>query len=227
MSRVIAYVPYFPGTNCHKETMHLLKQVGVDPQLILLNRLISGEERLHECDLLVFAGGIGNGDHIAAGRIAGNDLRTRFSDQLDLIVQREIPVLGICNGYQLLMECGLLPGTLDHNVCATFQHWKNTIVVLHHDPEFDCVWTRGLDGLAIRMPVAHAEGRPVLPDDDSYAIMATYGTYRGESKFPISPNGSPIAGTCTKYIAGLMPHPERNREEAYVLFEAGVNAVRG
>lgn len=236
MSKVIASVPWFPGTNCHKETMFALERVGAEPKLVLLNELIAGKYQLDECDLMVLVGGFSFGDYIAAGRIAANDLVVRFSDQMSRLIEKQIPILGICNGFQTLVEMGLLPGdgelgrptaALDHNVSARFEHWGNIRVVLHEPEGVDCVWTKGLDGTTITMPVAHGQGRPVLPNGPgSYNVMATYGTYEGVAEYPTSPNGSLIAGLCTDTIVGLMPHPERADEVGLAIFDAGVKSVR-
>jgi phosphoribosylformylglycinamidine synthase len=200
---------------------------------------MDGTCRLDDCDILALAGGFAFGDDHAAGRVMAIDLTRRFGDQLRRVVEKHIPVIGICNGFQAQMETGLLPGdgeigqptaVLDHNVTARFEHWRFTPVVLHDPVDVGCVWTKGLDGAKIRLPSAHGQGFPVLPNGpDSYHVMATYGAYEGDSTYigvgGSSPNGSKIAGLCTKYCAGLMPHPERS-EDGLVIFEAGVNSVR-
>jgi len=223
----IVYIPVFPGTNCHHEALYAFSRVGADARLILLNQLIKGTVRLDECDILNFAGGFSFGDDIAAGRIAAWIMQKSFPDQLENIKKKKILVLGQCNGFQIETEAGFLPGVLDFNLSARFEHWAKTRVIIHHDPKMNCPWTRGLDGLEIIMPSANCQGFPILDTNGHYAVMATYGNYKGQAEYPISPNGSAIAGICNEHIAGLMPHPERAGKAGLAIFEAGVNAVKG
>ncbi|MFA6255122.1 MAG: phosphoribosylformylglycinamidine synthase subunit PurQ [Patescibacteria group bacterium] len=238
MSEPIAYTLWVPGVNCHVETIRALKRVGAKPELILLSQLLTGKRRLYECDVLTLPGGFGFGDDVAAGRILAVDLTLRLADQLYEVVERRIPVLGICNGFQDLVEMGLLPGdgeigkptaVLDYNLTARFEHWAEVPVVLHEPEGVECVWTDGLDGMEFKMPSAHGQGRLVAPNGPgSYHVIATYGPGLGDETYigdgGCSPNGSAIAGIGTKYIAGLMPHQERTEDVA--IFEAGVRSVR-
>ncbi|MFA5021149.1 MAG: phosphoribosylformylglycinamidine synthase subunit PurQ [Patescibacteria group bacterium] len=240
MSQVIGKTLWFYGTNCHEETMHALSRVGALPDLVLLSQLIDGSKRLFECDILVIPGGFSFGDDQAAGRIAAIDLTYRLRDQLVEVVARRIPIICICNGFQIVVEMGLLPGdgeigkptaVLDHNLTARFEHWAEVSVFLHEPPGVNCVWTKGLDGLEIKMPAAHGQGRLVPFNGlESCNVIATYGPGAGDSTYigdgGFSPNGSAIAGIGTDVIAGFMPHPERAGEAGLAIFEAGVNSVR-
>jgi phosphoribosylformylglycinamidine synthase len=229
----IAHILYFSGVNCHHETKFALEQAGADARIILLNRVLQKKDRLSDCDLHVLAGGFGNGDHIRSGVIAAIDIVHRLREEYERMIERGVPILGICNGFQDVTASGLLGGVLgeptilmDHNEVATFQHWMNTRVVLHHNP--GCVWTEGLDGLEVRMPSAHGEGQPenLRPDaPPNWSVAGTYGTFEGVSDYPISPNGSPIAGIHQKNVTAFMPHPERNLKEGILIFRAGVCAV--
>jgi phosphoribosylformylglycinamidine synthase len=235
MKKPKTYILWTPGTNCHQETKFALDQVGAEAEIILLNQVLRGEKTLFECDLFILPGGFGWGDHIGAGRICAIDLvHGLLLPQFSALIEKKIPILGICNGFQVLAATGALTGKLgepklllDQNSSARFEHWNNTRVVIHEVP--GCVWTKGLDGLIIRMPVAHGEGRPVWNDDEKpiWNVAATYGTYDDIADYPTSPNGSHIAGIAYKQIFGLMPHPERNLKEGRAIFEAGVNAVKG
>ncbi|MBI2459384.1 MAG: phosphoribosylformylglycinamidine synthase subunit PurQ [Parcubacteria group bacterium] len=120
---------------------------------------------------------------------------------------------------------------MDLNESVKFEHWQNTKVVIHHNS--DCPWTKGLDGVEMLLPVAHGEGRPLsLNGQAIYNIAATYGTYEGKTKYPVSPNGSHIAGVSNGLILGMMPHPERRVEkrqggaDGLIIFKNGIKAVK-
>lgn len=227
-----------PGTNCHKETAHAFKLAGGEPHVVLLPRAIAGKEKLSDCDIFCLPGGFSFGDHIRAGWVEALDLVNRFGDQIRLMLKKQIPILGICNGMQVLAAAGLFNGELgqptilmDLNKSGRFEHWQNVKIVIHHNA--GCPWTEGLAGQVMLLPVAHGEGRPVsLNGQADYQVAATYGTYEGESSYPVSPNGSHIAGLSRDVIFGLMPHPERRVEkrrdniDGLAIFQNGVKAVK-
>ena len=244
MSRPKVKVLYSPGTNCHFETVEAFRLAGADASVTLLTAdLLAGGQSLAGCDLLALPGGFSFGDHIAAGRIFALDLVHRLRDQVLEVRRRRIPVIGICNGFQVLVNTGLLPGTadiglpnalLDRNRVATFvSRW----VTLVAQKDTGCVWTAGLEGRSFRMPTAHGEGRLLLPDSfDEKQTVFRYGTGAGTEEFPANPAGSPAgrAGICdpSGLILGLMPHPERavfpwlGSEDGLEIFRTGVRAVR-
>jgi phosphoribosylformylglycinamidine synthase len=235
-----AIIPWFPGTNCHQEMAYAFELAGANPKIVTIFDLAAKRQKLSDTDLIGLAGGFSYGDHFRSGAVAANDLLTRFRDELAEVLDRKIPVLGVCNGFQILMETGLLPGNgkigkptavLDRNVSTRFEHWCDAPLCFS-SPRASCIWTSSLDGARITLPVAHGAGRPVPEMDDSYFIVATYGTR--ENGVSASPNGSPIAGICTPngLICGMMPHPERRVDTHYggdqglVIFKSGVNYVR-
>ncbi len=235
------FVLWFPGTNCHKEMARAFSKAGANVEIVLLQQLIEGRRKLTDCDIIGCPGGFSFGDHFGSGRVAAFDLVQRFGDQLAAAREKHIPMFGTCNGFQMLVAAGLLPGDgeigtptalLDANLSARFEHWSETKVVLH-DPG-NCLWTAGLDGREVVMPVAHAEGRLVGPHPERWRVMATYGTAEGTTDYPASPNGSPYAGICdaSGEVCGLMPHPERRIDALHggdgglAIFQAGVDAVR-
>ena len=237
-----ASVLWFPGTNCHREMMRAFEVAGARTTLVLLNSLLEGKRRLTESDLIGIPGGFSFGDHFGAGRVAAYDLTQRLLDQLLELKSRRVPILGICNGFQILVAAGLLPGdgpvgtptaVMDFNQTARFEHWYTTKVFLHQPARASCVWTDGLDGVLVRMPSAHGEGRPYSSTPLS-RVIGTYGSYEGNEEYPDSPNGSAIAGICdpSGAIAGFMPHPERRIDElrggsdGNRIFYAGVRAVQ-
>ena len=237
-------IPWFPGTNCHWETKHAFEKAGADGRIVLLKQLLDGRVRLTDADLIALAGGFSWGDHLRAGYVAAMDFVYLLRDQLLEAVERQIPMIGICNGFQMLVTAGLLPGgqgigkptaLLDNNASARFEHWNRTVIYLHKPSGIDCLWVKGLDGHKMYLPVGHGEGQLVLLDGSAVLnVVATYGTMSGDASYPVSPNGSAVAGICdpTGRIIGLMPHPERRTDSehggAYGLpiFQAGVNAVK-
>lgn len=234
---------YAPGTNCHMELAEAFRLAGAEPTFRLLTAdVLKGRVKLTDCDIVALPGGWSFGDHIAAGRVVSIDLLYQVKDQLLEIREKQIPVFGVCNGFQVLMITGLLPGTdaigsheaiLDRNSSATFEsRWVDIYV-----QKSNCIWTQGLEGQSIRCPVAHGEGRLILPDNyDDKLTVFRYGSPEGTMDYPANPNGSPggRAGMCdpTGQILGLMPHPERaiypwlGSDEGRKIFEAGVQAVK-
>ncbi|NQT26668.1 phosphoribosylformylglycinamidine synthase I [candidate division KSB1 bacterium] len=233
---------YSPGNNCHFETAEAFKMAGAEPEICNMKAdLFSGRDQLDKCDLLALPGGFSWGDHLAAARIWSLDLVYRMKDQLQAVKEKQIPILGICNGFQALINTGLLPGSkavgapsaiVDRNNSAVFESRWVTCGV----QDSDCVWTQGLAGEEIRMPVAHGEGRVLLAEGEEQHTVLKYGSVTGTQDYPANPNGSPEAraGICdpTGRILGLMPHPERaiypwhGSEDGIKIFKAGVNAVK-
>lgn len=229
----IMHLLYLPGKNCHFETAYWFGIAGADVRIVLLNQALSGKVKLSDCDLFGLCGGFGWNDDFRSGVITAIDLMYPLGNDMEIMLERKVPIIGICNGFQDLARTGLLNGRfrnptimIDHNQSATFEHWKNTKVVLHHHD--GCAWTDGLDGYEFRAPVAHAEGVPVYlgEGEPNWQIAATYGSYKGESDYPQSPNGSPIAGLSYGNIFCMMPHPERNAPEGLPIFQNGVKAVK-
>lgn len=243
MRRPKVLVLYAPGNNCHHELLDAFRIAGADPELVLLTAdLLRGRRSLSEGDMLAIPGGFSFGDHIAAGRIFAIDLIHRLKEQLQEARERKVPMIGICNGFQILVNTGLLPGSsdigladalVDRNASAVFEsRWVDLWV-----QKSDCLWTRGLAGHQMRIPVAHGEGRVILPETyDTRQTVFRYGTAKGTEAYPANPNGSPhgIAGICDQsgLILGLMPHPERaiypwlGSDDGTRIFAAGVDAVR-
>ena len=206
------------GTNCDRELIHAFELAGAQTRTIHLNELIARPEALEQADLVGFPGGFSYGDDIAAGRIYANRLRQRLMAPLRAAVDRGVPMIGICNGFQVLVKTGLLPfpesgsaggqdATLADNTCGRFiDRW----VDVRAEPESVCVWTQGLTGFTL--PIAHGEGRfvPASPEvlERLEAGRQVAVRYAGSN-----PNGSvgDIAGVCdpSGLVLGLMPHPER------------------
>lgn len=236
-----ANILWMPGINCHRETAHAFELAGAQAQIVSIFEALRHPPQLTGCDIFSIPGGFSWGDHVRAGWIAAIDLVKRLEEEFRFLV-RSVPMIGICNGCQILAATGAMNGEIgrprvlfDTNASARFEHWSCTRVVMHHTP--GSVWTEGLDGAELDLPVAHGEGRLVWENGSEverqpWQIAATYGTYAGDATYPVSPNGSPIAGISRGHILALMPHPERRREKAHgndsglMIFRAGVKAVQ-
>ena len=204
------------GTNCDMELAHAFELAGASTQKLHINELIADPSVIASFDLIGFPGGFSYGDDIAAGRILANRLRHKLMDQLLAAADRGVPMIGICNGFQVMTKLGLLPdphagtqtATLADNNSGRFTaRWGKMTV----PADTVCVWTKGLSELDL--PIAHAEGRFVPQSDEDLARWQENGQIALQYHADDNPNGSTanIAGVCdpSGLILGLMPHPER------------------
>ncbi|MGE5209853.1 MAG: phosphoribosylformylglycinamidine synthase subunit PurQ [Acidobacteriota bacterium] len=204
--RVPALVIAGPGTNRDRDVQHALELAGADARIVLASELVAEPQLLDQARLAVVAGGFSYADSLGAGRMLALDLSLGVGDALHAFVGAGRPLIGICNGFQVLTAAGLLPGALGHNAQGRFDcRW----VVLDPEPTSVSIWT---DGIAdpIHCPIAHGEGRYVHPDPDGLAAAGQVALrYRSTN-----PNGSvaDIAGVCdpSGVVLGLMPHPENH-----------------
>lgn len=226
MAKVNALVLTGFGLNCDAETAHAFERAGATSRCAHINSLIEGSVRLEDHQILVFIGGFGWGDDHGAGVIQALRLKTRLGDQILNFIERGRLVLGICNGFQALVNLGLLPGfdgdyqsrsvALIHNECGNF---RDQWVRLRVNPKSPCVFTQGIH--AADFPVRHGEGRLYADDgvvcrlQKGHQIVLRYvlpDDSPAAGRFPHNPNGSvdDIAGVCdpSGRIFGLMPHPE-------------------
>ncbi len=220
MSKVRTLILRAPGTNCDVETAFAFEQAGAQVKLVHINELVSGQEKLSYYQIMVIPGGFTYGDDIAAGKVLANELKVKLSDDIKRFIKEGKLILGICNGFQVLVKAGILPEpggdkpslTLTTNDSGKFEcRWVH-LSVSERSP---CVFTKGMERL--ELPVAHGEGKLVIPDDilPSINVVLRYTDEKVDSKagYPYNPNGSVenIAGICdsTGCVFGLMPHPER------------------
>jgi phosphoribosylformylglycinamidine synthase len=214
------------GVNCERETMLALESAGAKPDLLHLQQLIDAPSRFDDYALLVWPGGFSYGDDIAAGRVLGFELRSFLGEALTRFVARGGYVLGVCNGFQVLVDTGLLEGVSakpsERTIALTANvsgHYECRWITLRNEPSA-CKW---LDpGELWPTPVAHGEGRLMFKDPAALARLRENGQIAlryvtrdgGAPQYPDCPNGSTdsIAGLCdrTGRVFGLMPHPERN-----------------
>ncbi len=193
-----------PGTNRDRDLALALELAGADPTIVLAAELVQHQELLTDARLVAVAGGFSYGDALGAGRMLALDLTVGLGEALGEFVATGRPVIGICNGFQVLTQTRLLPGALGHNDHGRFDcRW----VELEPETRSTCLWTQGLDH-DIHCPIAHGEGRYVHPDPDALDAAGQIALrYRS-----VNPNGSTagIAGVCNPAgnVLGLMPHPE-------------------
>ena len=225
------------GTNCHRETKHTFELAGSDAEIVHIKTLIKGydpanpgrkEIKLDKYEILAIAGGFSHGDYISAGKIFANDLKHSLGESLEQFVKDGKPIIGICNGFQVLVKYGFLPGfdneikqttTLTYNKSHNFECRPIRLTKPIGGNDL-CIWTRNVDD--ITLPVANGEGR--FESDKTICdrlfqeglVVFQYANKQSglpTMQFPDNPNNSmaSIAGICdpTGLIFGLMPHPER------------------
>jgi phosphoribosylformylglycinamidine synthase len=215
-----------PGTNCDRETAFAFERAGAATQAVHVNRLLAQPGLLRGVHGVVIPGGFSHGDDLGAGTVLGTRLRSRLLDDLRRLVDRGGVVLGICNGFQVLVKSGLLPdldrsGEQSVALAANLQNrYEDRWVVL--EAAADNAFFRRGD--RVECPVAHAEGRflPASPEvlvrlEAARQVALRYVAPDGTrpAPYPWNPNGSTsdVAGItdATGRVLGLMPHPERNQ----------------
>jgi phosphoribosylformylglycinamidine synthase len=227
MGKVKALVITGYGLNCEAETSHAIERAGAEVRQVHLNDLIAGEDGLENYQLLAMIGGFSFGDHISGGQVFANRMKSLLRDSLRAFIKDGKLIIGLCNGFQIMVKIGLLPGfdgdyemqhvTLAANDSGVF---RNAWVKLEADPASPCVFTPGIDTLEV--PIRHGEGKFFVKDDSVLDRLKKQGQvvfrYAHPEKdeptmeFPHNPNGSldAVAGICdpTGRIFGMMPHPE-------------------
>jgi len=219
------------GTNCDQETAFAFEKVGGSVDLVHINQLIRKQKSLSDYQILAIPGGFTYGDDISAGKILANELRFKLIDEIKKFIADGKLMIGICNGFQVLVKSGLLPGNGGLK--------QETSLIINDSGKFEdrwvylktqsaktgkaqnCIWTRNLPEI-IYLPVAHGEGKFVTQNKEVLGrlkkngqVVFQYCNEAGESSgYPDNPNGSQdsIAGISdeTGRILGLMPHPERH-----------------
>ena len=224
MSQVRVLILRAPGTNCDLETAHAFTEAGARAERVHVNALLEGRRRLIDFDILAIPGGFTYGDDVGAGVVLANQLRHHLRQVLEEFVDSGRLVLGICNGFQVLVKLGLLPGSsstgeieasLAANASGRFEdRWIHLRVESGRTPFLQ-------EGEQLEFPVAHAEGRFVAAGSLALEELTRNGQVAmryvdpdgGAPGYPGNPNGSQadIAGIINSRgnVFGLMPHPER------------------
>jgi phosphoribosylformylglycinamidine synthase I len=242
------------GTNCNRELAHAFQLAGAHADQVHINALLKNPAQLADYQILGLPGGFSYGDDIASGKILANQLTHHLKAALRQFIDDGKMILGVCNGFQVLVKSGLLPGpipqldpadshpaTLTYNTCGKFEdRWVRLRPVSRL-----CKWipkdSPAGPPAILRMPIAHGEGRFVTRDpallaalraNDQIALEYVDGSGSRAAAYPDLPNGSveAIAGLCdiTGRVLGLMPHPERIAEAVnHPLFTRGVGSPDG
>ncbi|MEM4347421.1 MAG: phosphoribosylformylglycinamidine synthase I [Candidatus Altiarchaeota archaeon] len=220
-ARVLIPIGY--GLNCEDETENAFKLAGAKVDKIFIKDLESCPEKILEYEILAIIGGFSYADHVAAGTILKNKFKYSMQNEFEKFIEEGNLVIGICNGFQVILKMGLLPGinkeqvaTLTVNSSGKFEdRWIHVKV----NENSSCIFTKGIKDL--RMPVRHGEGRFLASRkileriEKEKMIVLQYckeKTKKPTMSYPENPNGSlkAIAGICNKKgnVFGLMPHPE-------------------
>jgi len=228
------------GTNCEQESLNAFKNLNSKPEFVHLKQLLhidcnDDEKRdIFDFQCLMIPGGFSAGDYIRAGAIFAARIKSKLNKKLEEFVKQEYPIIGICNGFQVLIELGLLPG-LDDKISPIPQACLNINdsdkfecrpTLLKHENNGNCIFTSKIEKNNIRLiPSAHAEGKLLFPLDEQeqylnkleendqivFRYVDQDGNYAG---YPWNPNGSfsNLAGICNHSgnVFGMMPHPERS-----------------
>ncbi len=228
MARPRVLILRAPGTNCDVETVFAFEQVGAIVNSVHVNQLIENPDTAAGNQILCFPGGFSYGDDIAAGRILAQQLKSHLNGLIDEFRSADRLMLGICNGFQIMMRLGIFfpgeerspPATLTLNKQCRFEdRWVNLVA-----SGSNCVFLRGVASMFL--PIAHAEGRFVIKNQDVASRLLAQGQLglryalpTGEVTdqplpFPANPNGADlnVAGISdpSGRVFGLMPHPERH-----------------
>ena len=222
MDRVRTLILRAPGANRDVEAAFAFEQAGAEVSLVHVNQLIRHEERLADYQIMVIPGGFTYGDDIAAGKVLANELRLKLGEDIAGFIEDGKLILGICNGFQVLVKAGFLPEIskdtsqqlpLTDNDSGRFECRWGYLAVHQQSP---CVFTKGIERMYL--PVAHGEGKLVVQSGalSEPNVVLFYTDEEGDisAGYPHNPNGSAgnVAGICDSSgrIMGLMPHPERH-----------------
>ncbi len=224
----IALIITTAGINCEQELAQSFRLAGATPEFVHLNRLIEQPGLMDRYDLIGLPGGFSYGDAVAAGRIAAHLMRKTLYSAFVRAIERGVPIIAPCNGFQMAVQLGVLPGptigepwpaepprpsvALMQNESARFiDRW----CAVEIPANTRCIWTQGLEADAATrlLPIAHGEGRFIPESEERLQQLEDNGQIAVRYAPDDNPNGSAghIAGICdaSGLVLGLMPHPER------------------
>lgn len=214
------------GINCEEETAKVFEVSGAEPKIIHINDLIENTKQLKDFQILAFPGGFSYGDDTGSGNALANKIRNNMADELFSFAKQDKLIIGICNGFQIIANLGLVPG-LDQNYGE-----RKVALMPNRQARYECrwthlktasqkcVWTKDME--LLHAPIAHAEGNfyaeketleKIKVNDQIVWKYVREDGLEANGEFPFNPNGSlsDIAGICDESgrILGMMPHPER------------------
>jgi phosphoribosylformylglycinamidine synthase len=232
MMDVKAIVLRAAGINCDLETQHAFELAGAQADRVHINRMIEDKSLLEQYQIMVIPGGFSYGDDVAAGKILANQIKHHLYEQVRKFVDNGKLVLGICNGFQVLVKAGILPFFAEASQGKPGNDIEGVTITYNDSNKFEDRWVYLAPqagkcvfiepGRQIYLPIAHGEGKFVTKDQQLLEKLQTDGLVAfkyvdengNEGDYPINPNGSigSIAGLTdsTGRILGLMPHPERH-----------------
>jgi phosphoribosylformylglycinamidine synthase I len=233
MENVKAIVLRAAGINCDLETQNAFELAGAQAERVHINRLVDDKNVLDSFQILVIPGGFSYGDDVAAGKILANQIKHHLYQQVRKFIDDGKLVLGICNGFQVLVKTGILPFFADATKGGALNGIQDKVTITYNDSnKFEdrwvyleavtdrCVFIE--KGRRIYLPIAHGEGKVVTKDqptlnklqEENYVAFKYVDEKGNEGGYPVNPNGSvdSIAGftDSTGRVLGLMPHPERH-----------------
>ncbi len=215
------------GINCDEETKYAFELSGGEAKIIHINDIIEKPDLLNTFQIFSFPGGFSYGDDTGSGKALASRIKNNLKDEFMAFMQKDVLILGICNGFQVMVNLGIVPGisgfgkadvSLEHNIQNRYEcRWIDLKVTV----ESNCVFTKGMERLHV--PVAHGEGNFYIAADllttlkENNQIAFQYikpDGSKANGEFPFNPNGavSDIAAISDKTgrFMGIMPHPERN-----------------
>lgn len=202
------------GLNTEDETKAAFESVGASADIVHINDLIADPFKLDQAQIVVFPGGFSYGDDTGSGKAYGNRLKQHLGPALEKFLARDTLMIGICNGFQIITNAGLVPGVLLTNDSARYTCRWVDLEVTSNSP-----WLKGITNMSV--PIAHGEGKYYLPESEldalresgAVALRYTSGDITKHFDLPANPNGAldNIAGVTSHdgRVLGLMPHPER------------------
>jgi phosphoribosylformylglycinamidine synthase len=214
------------GINCEEETAKVFEMEGATSEIVHINDLIDGSKNIDDYQIIAFPGGFSYGDDTGSGNAMANKIKNNLQDKFLNFARQDKLIIGICNGFQMLANLGIVPALND-------DYGKRTVALMHNNQaryecrwvylkkaSNKCIWTRGID--VIHLPIAHGEGNFYTDAETLKQIKSgdqvawKYVKENGspaQLEFPFNPNGAmeDIAGICdpSGRILGMMPHPER------------------
>lgn len=206
------------GINCERETAFAFEKAGAKATIQTLNETVKDPENLKNFDILAIPGGFSYGDELGSGQVFSLKLKKHLGAHLKEFIKDKKPVIGICNGFQILVKLGMFDNSSTREVGLapnTSGHFLNKWAMLTPNQDSNCIWVKGIKS-SFSLPVRHGEGRVVLSKDQAYSNLIEHGQVALTYENDINGSYEKIAGLSDKtgLVLGLMPHPEADLYKA-------------